>query len=116
LPAPHDTVKQRVEKAFHRTAFLALLMTLVCLNTIGAKADDCPASKDTISTDRPDVTNSSIVVPAGDLQGENGVNVSARDGGRFVDGTNTRWRLGIAPCVELLVDTPTYSADIRGAG
>jgi hypothetical protein len=115
LPAPHDTVKQWVEKAVHRTAFLALLMTLVCLNTIGAKADDCPASKDAISTDRPDVTNSSIVVPAGSLQSENGVNFSARDGGRFVDGTNTRWRLGIAPCLELLVDTPTYFANIRGA-
>ena len=91
-------------------------MTLVCLNTISAKADDCPASKDAISTDRPDVTNSSIVVPTGSLQGENGVNFSARDGGRFVDGTNTRWRLGIVPCFELLVDTPTHFANIGGAG
>jgi hypothetical protein len=116
LPAPHDTAKQWVEKAVHRTAFLALLMTLVCLNMTGAKADDCLASKDAISTDRPDVTNSSIVVPAGSLQSENGVNFSARDGGRFVDGTNTRWRLGIAPCFELLVDTPTYFVNIRGTG
>jgi len=112
---PHDTAKQWVEKAVHRPAFLALLIALVCLITIGAKADDCPASKDAISTDRPDVTNSSIVVPAGSLQSENGINFSARDGGRFVDGTNTRWRLGIAPCFELLVDTPTYFANIRGA-
>jgi len=115
LSTPHDSAKQWFEKAVHRTAFLALLMPLVCLSTIGAKADDCPASQDAISTDRPDVTNSSIVVPAGSLQSENGVNFSARDGGRFVDGTNTRWRLGIAPCLELLVDTPSYFADIRGA-
>ena len=52
----------------------------------------------------------------GKLQGENGVNFSARDGGRFVDGTNTRWRLGIVPCFELLVDTPTHFANIGGAG
>jgi hypothetical protein len=33
-----------------------------------------------------------------------------------VDGTNTRWRLGIVPCFELLVDTPTHFANIGGAG
>jgi hypothetical protein len=26
----------------------------------------------------------------------------------------TRWRLGIAPCLELLVDLPTYFATLRG--
>jgi hypothetical protein len=69
---------------------------------------------DKISTDRPDVTNSSLVVPAGSLQIENGVNFSARDGDRFVDGTNTRLRTGIASCLEFLVDTPTYFANVRG--
>jgi hypothetical protein len=29
---------------------------------------------------------------------------------------NTRWRLGVAPCVELLVDLPTYSGNVRGPG
>ena len=52
----------------------------------------------------------------GSLQSENGVNFSARDGGRFVDGTNTRWRLGIAPCLEILLDLPSYVADIRAPG
>jgi hypothetical protein len=92
------------------------LTPLICLGTITAKADSCPTSKDEISTDRPDVTNSSLVVPAGSLQIENGVNFSARDGGRFVDGTNTRLRLGIAQCFELLVDTPTYFANVRSPG
>ena len=60
---------------------IVLPMLLVYNSTIAAKADSCPSSKDEISTDRPDVTNSSVVVPAGSLQIENGINFSARDGG-----------------------------------
>jgi hypothetical protein len=81
-----------------------------------ARAESCPTAKDEIATDRPDVTNSSVVVPVGSLQSENGVDFIARDGGRTVDGTNSRWRLGIAPCLEILVDVPTYFANIRGTG
>jgi hypothetical protein len=92
---------------------IVLLTLLAGLSPVTARADDCPTSKDGISTDRPDVTNSSFVVPAGSLQIENGVNLSARNGDRLVDGTNTRWRAGIANCFELLVDTPTYFADFR---
>jgi hypothetical protein len=86
------------------------------LGTVGARADGCPTAKDEIVTDRPDVTNSSLVVPVGSLQSENGVNFSSRDGGQIIDGTNTRWRLGIASCLELLVDLPNYSTSVRGPG
>ena len=91
-----------------------VLTLLAYQSTITAKAESCPTTKDEISTDRPDVTNSSLVVPTGSLQIENGVNFSARDGSRFVDGTNTRLRAGIANCLELLVDVPTYFANVRG--
>jgi hypothetical protein len=92
-----------------------VLMTLpVYFSATTAKADSCPSTKDEINTDRPDVTNSSLVVPAGSLQIENGVNLSARDGGQLVDGTNTRLRAGIANCLEFLLDTPTYFANVRG--
>jgi hypothetical protein len=93
---------------------IVVLTLLVYQSTIIAKAESCPTTKDEISTDRPDVTNSSLVVPAGSLQIENGINSSARDGGRFVDGTNTRLRAGIANCLEVLVDVPTYFANVRG--
>jgi Putative MetA-pathway of phenol degradation len=86
------------------------------LGTSAAQADSCPTAADGIATDRPDVTNSSLVVPVGSLQSENGVNLTSRDGGRTIDGTNTRWRLGIAPCLELLVDLPTYVANVRAPG
>ena len=93
---------------------IVVLTLLVYQSTIIAKAESCPTTKDEISTDRPDVTNSSLVVPAGSLQIENGINSNARDGGRFVDGTNTRLRAGIANCLEVLVDVPTYFANVRG--
>src|SRR3984893_13270113 len=90
------------------------LWALIGLGTFNATADSCPKAGDEIVTDRPDVTNSSIVVPVGSLQSENGVNAGARGGARVFDGTNTRLRLGIAPCLELLVDLPTYFAAVRG--
>ena len=99
-----------------RTLQICLLWTCTFLCAVDAQADSCPTAKDEIATDRPDVTNSSLVVPVGSLQSENGVNFSARDGGRFVDGTNTRWRLGIAPCLEILLDMPTYFARVRAPG
>src|SRR5258707_10258312 len=99
-----------------RTLSACLLSVFAMSAAVDARADGCPTAKDEIATDRPDVTNSSIVVPVGSLQSENGVNVSARDGGRTIDGSNTRWRLGIAPCLELLVDVPTYFANIRAPG
>jgi hypothetical protein len=93
---------------------IVLLALVVYQGIVTAKAESCPTTRDEISTDRPDVTNSSLVVPAGSLQIENGVNFSARDGSRVVDGTNTRLRTGIANCLELLVDVPTYFANVRG--
>ena len=91
-----------------------LLSAVVVFGATAAHADRCPSAKDEIATDRPDVTNSSIVVPVGSLQNENGANFSMRDDGRSIDGTNSRWRLGIAPCLEILVDVPTYFAPVQG--
>ena len=79
---------------------------------------DCPgcSGENPIETDRPDITNSSIVVPVGSLQNENGINVSRRDGADVFDGSNSRWRLGIAPCFEVLIDVPNYVGTLRGSG
>lgn len=68
--------------------------------------DGCSISGDKIATDRPDVTNSSLTVPSGSLQDENGINFTARSHSAAIDGTNTRLRLGIASCVEVLFDLP----------
>jgi Putative MetA-pathway of phenol degradation len=95
---------------------MGALSAFAVLGAVDARADSCPTARDEIATDRPDVTNSSLVVPVGSLQSENGINLSERDGGRTLDGTNTRWRLGVAPCLELLVDLPSYSGNIHGPG
>ena len=103
----------------HGRAFFALAAAIfIALDTVDARAEgeNCPTPKDEISTDRPDVTNSSVVVPVGSFQSENGINTYARDGGREIDGTNTRWRLGVAPCFEIFADVPTYFANIRAPG
>jgi outer membrane putative beta-barrel porin/alpha-amylase len=101
-------------RGFRTIAALSVSM-LVHLGAPAAAADGCPKPSDPIATDRPDVTNSSLVVPVGSLQSENGINFSARGGSRIFDGTNSRLRLGIAPCLELLVDLPTYFTAVRGA-
>jgi hypothetical protein len=93
-----------------------VLVASVMLTFTDARADTCPQASEEIATDRPDVTNSSIVIPVGSLQNENGINTSGHDGGQRIDGTNSRWRLGIAPCLEVLVDLPTYFTSVHGAG
>ena len=97
-----------------RSHAAGLLPLLATLSIVEARADTCPTVTDEIATDRPDVTNSSLVIPAGSFQSENGVNFTARRDGQTIDATNTRWRFGIAPCLEFLVDLPTYTARIGG--
>ena len=100
--------------SFRRAAFIG--GTVICLSASAAAAGECTQPSSPIETDRPDTTNSSVVVPVGSLQNENGINISRRDGADIVDGSNSRWRLGIAPCFEVLVDVPNYMATLRGAG
>ena len=77
-------------------------------------ADVCPNSASEISTDRPDVTNSSRVVPYGSLQIENGVDWTVRQRSDVLSGTTTRVRLGVAQCTEVLADVPTYFYSLNG--
>jgi hypothetical protein len=93
-------------------AFLGFMA--LSASAVASAADTCPHPGSEIATDRPDTTNSSLVVPQGSFQQENGVNISGRDGGQVFDGSNTRLRLGIAQCVEVLVDVPTYFDALSG--
>jgi Putative MetA-pathway of phenol degradation len=98
---------------------LLFCCTLLCGLAGGARiawgADGCPTASDEIATDRPDVTNSSIVVPTGSFQAENGVDWQVRHGSHSIDGTNTRIRLGVAPCSEFLIDVPSYFGFLNGS-
>jgi hypothetical protein len=99
-----------------RTLKLAALVAASLAGIGSAAAAECPQPDSPIETDRPDVTNSSIVVPAGSLQNENGVDTSRDHGANILSGTNSRWRLGIAPCLEVLVDLPNYVTTLHGSG
>jgi hypothetical protein len=75
-----------------------------------AKAQSCGAdAKSPISTDRPQITNSSVVVPCGSLQFENGFLVTTPKGGqRGFDLPETSVRFGIARKTELRFAAPDY--------
>src|ERR1700761_5442852 len=101
-----------MRQCFRHCFLLTISLVVAATDT---RADTCPQSNEEIATDRPDVTNSSIVVPVGSLQNENGINTGAQGGKQGFDGTNSRWRLGVAPCLEVLVDLPTYFVNSRGS-
>jgi hypothetical protein len=99
-----------------RSALAAVLFVVALISSASASfaADGCPTSADEISTDRPDVTNSPLVVPYGSLQAENGVDWTVRQGSNVVSGSETRLRLGVARCTEVLADVPTYFYSLNG--
>ena len=61
-----------------------------------------------IATDRPAVTDSSVVVPAGTIQAENGFADTVSQGQRTYDGPETWVRIGVAPKTELRLIAPDY--------
>jgi hypothetical protein len=99
-----------------RFAFAATLFAIAMITpaTTTSAADGCPTSADEISTDRPDVTNSSVVVPYGSLQVENGVDWTVTQRSNVVSGSETRLRLGVARCTEVIADVPTYFYSLNG--
>lgn len=69
----------------------------------------CATIADPIDTDRPDSPDDSPTVPPGSLQFENGVGLSRGGGTTSLDLPETRLRLGLTSCTELLLDLPNYS-------
>ncbi len=94
---------------------MLLLSALADGTSVARGAEGCLTAADEIATDRPDVTNSSLVVPRGSLQVENGVDWTVRHGSNAFNGTNTRLRLGIAHCTEFLIDIPNYFGSLNGS-
>jgi hypothetical protein len=69
-----------------------------------------------INTDRPDVTESAVVIPRASLQIENGTTRTLDHGNHSVDFSETLIRLGILSGTELRLDVPNYLNEIAGAG
>jgi hypothetical protein len=88
----------------------ALLLSVVVgtLASQGAAQTCGSASQSTISTDRPQVTSSSIVVPCGSLQFENGFQQTRNGGQSTFDLPETQVRFGVARKTELRLAVPNY--------
>jgi hypothetical protein len=95
-------------------------LILLLLGSAGLRAQTqaCGANaQSTIATDRPQITNSSIVVPCGSLQFENGFQETGNGGQRSYDFPETSVRLGVANKTELRLTVPNYFYnDDTGAG
>jgi hypothetical protein len=75
-----------------------------------------PARDDTlgpISTDRPAVTGSSVVVPGGSLQAENGFLETSSQGQSVLDASETLVRFGVAKRTELRFTVPDYYKNLH---
>jgi hypothetical protein len=71
---------------------------------------------DPIATDRPAVTNSSVVVPAGSLQVENGFLETRSQGQNVLDGPESLVRFGVATRTELRFTVPDYFYNLTSSG
>jgi hypothetical protein len=76
--------------------------------------DPIDAGHEAIVTDRPDITESSIVVPKGSLQFENGLTWTAQGSRGVLDASETLIRFGLLSRTELRVVAPNYDAGLGG--
>lgn len=88
--------------------FLLPLALSVLAPQAGAQGCGAGAVQTSIATDRPQVTNSSIVVPCGSLQLENGFLETGSGGQRSFDLPATSVRFGVTKKTELRLTTPDY--------
>lgn len=90
--------------------------TLVLLLLFGNNAwPQETGSTSVIVTDRPDVTESSIVVPKGSAQFENGISWTTDHSNQSADFSETLLRFGISTRRELRLVIPNYLKDVTGS-
>jgi hypothetical protein len=97
----------------------AMLSALVLAGALALHAQDQPTSSDAagaIATDRPAVTNSSVVVPSGSLQVENGFLETGAQGQSVVDAPESLVRFGLARTTELRFTVPDYFHNLTSNG
>jgi Putative MetA-pathway of phenol degradation len=70
-----------------------------------------PNNDEPISTDRPAIAESSVVVPTGSFQAENGFMITNDQGQRSLDAPETSMRFGVASNTELRFSAPDYYRD-----
>jgi hypothetical protein len=92
-----------------RFPYAWLLFVVAGTIALQAKAQACGGNaQSTIATDRPQITNSSIVVPCGSVQFENGFQETGNSGQRSFDFPETSVRFGITNKTELRLGVSDY--------
>src|SRR5215469_3964245 len=107
----HRTVFRGYQMRVLVGLFLAIFAIRSAIAQTGGSGLAPPYSD--IITDRPDVTESSIVVPVGTLQFENGFTWTADHGAQSIDFSQTLIRLGISNKMEFRFVVPDY---VHGVG
>ncbi|MGP0019832.1 MAG: transporter [Candidatus Sulfotelmatobacter sp.] len=94
-----------------RTSTALLLFLFLLAGAVSLHGQEHAPAADAagpISTDRPAITDSSVVVPAGSVQAENGFLETRSQGQSLVDGPETLLRIGVAKKTELRFTLPDY--------
>jgi Putative MetA-pathway of phenol degradation len=92
-----------------RTSIVLLACILSGVSPLRAQGQPASSAASTpIATDRPSVTDSSIVVPAGSIQAENGFLDNSTQELRTLDGPETLVRFGLLSKTELRFYVPDY--------
>lgn len=93
-------------------------LSLVCLSLISISCLSYAQSTEELITDRPDFTESAIVVPTGALQIESGFEYTdeAYQGGHSQSYPKTLIRYGLSDKLELRFDTPGWQKNNQGGG
>jgi Putative MetA-pathway of phenol degradation len=96
-------------RLFESTALGILCGGILALRVAGQSLD-----KTEIVTDRPDVTESAIVVPRGSLQAENGITWTSNRSNNMVATCQSLLRFGLTDNTELRLATPGYQFGVYG--
>ena len=91
-----------------RLHFHLTLVAFFFVRTVAVHSQSVTDSQVVISTDRPSVANSSVVVPQGGLQFENGLLVTHTQGQFVLDLPETSVRCGLLSKTELRLTVPDY--------
>lgn len=95
-----------------RKASAAVVVWLAAMAVTALGQGPPPSADPEIVTDRPDVTESSIVVPKGSLQFENGLTWTSDHGQSALDLSETLARFGISRLTELRFVVPNYQTGL----
>ncbi len=97
------------------TTLLVLLLG-VAVPLLGQDQSTTAPGSSPIATDRPAVTNSSVVVPVGSFQLENGFLETSSQGQSILDVPETLVRFGLAAKTELRFTLPDYFQNLNSPG